>query len=512
MGPLAPVEPTSTDRFATMGACSQCHLAGDTGALRDDAGHDISPVGLFRSSMMAFAARDPYYLAVVSEERLVRPGIADAIDDKCTKCHAPAGALELEASGGHLTLEGLATGTSPAENLGRDGVTCSLCHQLDEPGLSGAFDVGYDRAMLGPHEGPDVEPMQFFVEYTPTYAEGWGGAELCASCHTVVVPIVDAEGQATGGDFLEQAPYFEWLSSSFAGTTPCNTCHLPSTHDDGTAIASVLAKYPDGLPVRTPFGKHRFVGGNATMLRALAAAGAWTGATVEPAELELAALEAEAHLRGAASLTVVSRAETPAGLEVVVRVDNLTGHKLPTGYPSRRMWLHVRGLSASGALVWESGGYDLEGRLVDRAGAPVEPEGDYFPHVDRVSDERVVQLWEAIASDASGAPTHRALGAVGYLKDDRVLPQGFAPAGDLAEWLGAVGTSADPSFSPGHDEVTYVLPSEVATVELELVYQTVPPWVRDRLALVPTGAAVKLTELLELSPSTPLVMATVTSP
>jgi len=69
MGDIAPINITTTDRFATHGHCAQCHFAGsDTPLMHDAAGNDISPVYAWRSSMMAFAARDPYYLRLVGEE------------------------------------------------------------------------------------------------------------------------------------------------------------------------------------------------------------------------------------------------------------------------------------------------------------------------------------------------------------------------------------------------------------------------------------------------------------
>ena len=40
-------------------------------------------------------------------------------------------------------------------------------------------------------------------------------------------------------------------------------------------------------------------------------------------------------------------------MEIAIR--NLAGHKLPTAYPSRRVWLHVSVRDPSGGRVFESG-------------------------------------------------------------------------------------------------------------------------------------------------------------
>jgi len=82
--------PAKTTFFTTSDACAQCHTAGDGKVMRDAKGRDISPVTTFRPSMMSMAARDPFYLAVVDEERSARPGAESLVDGACTKCHAPA--------------------------------------------------------------------------------------------------------------------------------------------------------------------------------------------------------------------------------------------------------------------------------------------------------------------------------------------------------------------------------------------------------------------------------------
>ena len=61
-------EHATSTRFATHDVCAQCHSAGELAELRDEKGRDVSPVGTWKASAMALAARDPYYLAVVAED------------------------------------------------------------------------------------------------------------------------------------------------------------------------------------------------------------------------------------------------------------------------------------------------------------------------------------------------------------------------------------------------------------------------------------------------------------
>ena len=50
---------------------------------------------------------------------------------------------------------------------------------------------------------------------------------------------------------------------------------------------------------------------------------------------------------------------TPGTITASVKVTNLTGHKLPTGYPEgRRMWVQIEALDAGGTPFWQSGMLD----------------------------------------------------------------------------------------------------------------------------------------------------------
>lgn len=516
LDPLPPVVSTKTEQFATSGTCNQCHLGGESELLHDAEGHDISPAYLWRSSMMAFAARDPYYLAVFSEARASIPGAEATVDAACLRCHAPAGSVENGTSGADFGFEAITAGTGAAAHLGRDGVTCSLCHQIQPDNLgksssfSGGFEVGFGRKIYGPHKGPDTQPMTFFVDYTPTYAPHVTSSELCATCHTVVVPFLDEAGEPTGKGFVEQATYAEWQSSAFAPGQPCGQCHLPTAGEDGLPLSSPIAKYPAGLAARSPFGQHSFEGGNAYMLGLLAENIEWTGSDLAPAELTEAAQRAERHLQTAADVSVVSADLAGDERVVVVEVVNRTGHKLPTGYPSRRVWIHLTAEDAAGKVLFESGRPGPDGSI-ESNGVRVDKPGAVLPHRDDVSKGQA-QVYEAVAVDAGGAPTHRPLSQVTFGKDNRLLPDGWSPAGPLADWIGPVGVAGDATFAAGKDRVRYHVPNgaKVARVTVELLYQTLPREAADALAVTPTPAAVRFSQMVAARPPRPVVMASAT--
>jgi hypothetical protein len=80
------------------------------------------------------------------------------------------------------------------------------------------------------------------------------------------------------------------------------------------------------------------------------------------AAIDAGQIRAQDQLTMAASLTVDEVNDT-------VKITNLTGHKLITGYPEgRRMWLNIKWYDSTGALVGEDGKY---GPLFDGQGNPV---------------------------------------------------------------------------------------------------------------------------------------------
>ena len=118
-------------------------------------------------------------------------------------------------------------------------------------------------------------------------------------------------------------------------------------------------------------------------------------------------------------------------------------------------------------------------------------------------------IWEALAVDASGALATRPLAAVRYGKDNRILPSGWSDADPWIARIKPVGTAGDDDFGPGSDRVRYRIAggTGVARVEVELLYQTTTPEALDRLAIVPTPAAVRFSQMAAAMVPAPIRMA-----
>src|ERR1700724_1978085 len=98
-----------------------------------------------------------------------------------------------------------------------------------------------------------------------------------------------------------------------------------------------------------------------------------------------------------------------------VFVENLSGHKLPTAYPSRRVWLHVTVRDRNGKAIFESGALNSDGSIV---GNDADADATRFePHYAEITQPDQVQIYETILGDAIGKPTTGLLTGLRYLKD-----------------------------------------------------------------------------------------------
>lgn len=465
-------------RFAGSGTCGTCHRA-DTNTTPPTnidllTGEAVGIPNDWAGTMMANAARDPYYLATVTAEIGAVPGYSAAIQTKCLTCHAPMASYEARASAEAFGLTELY-----ASELGLDGVSCLLCHRVEAANLgtdasfSGAFVVGDQTGSARPVYGPFAEviptPMVNRIAFTPLHGAHLLESRMCATCHTLRTEAVDpVSGQFTGVIFPEQMPYKEWLNSSHVATASCQTCHVPLT-PGGVRLSAIG-------PTRalSPFGRHHFVGGNAFVLGVMKQdrLGANTlNLVAEAGNLEATIVRTENTLSRATAALDASACANTTEMTVDVTVRNLAGHKLPSGFPNRRMWLHTRVRDASGSTVFESGAVDASGEIVG-LDAGVEP------HYETIGRSDQVQVYEAVMGDLYNRPTLRLLHAARYIKDNRLLPDGMPSDVTDAE-IRPVGVALDANFGNGRDRVRYVVPTTgyraPFTLSVELLYQAIPP-------------------------------------
>ena len=480
--PIAP----NPDNFHTADRCIACHK----GVAAED-GTDVSIGFDWRASMMANSARDPYFHAAVRREVMDHPEAAAAIEGECARCHMPMAAVAAIQDGGSgQVFANLPIGDAegPYAALAADGVSCALCHQIQPDGLGteATFTARFQIAPETPPEGRPVfgpfEPdeggvgiMHSATGFRPTLGEHVTSSGLCASCHTVIThPVGEGGGAGSGGaPFPEQSPYLEWQASIYADGAErehsCQDCHMPEVGED-VPVTRVLGQ------ARPEVSRHVFRGGNFFMLRMLNRYRAELGVTALPQELELAAERTADHLRTATATVEVGDPVVRDGrLTATVTVRNQAGHKFPTAYPSRRAWLRVAVTDAAGRLVFESGALNPDGSVTgddhDENGA------GYEPHHTTIDSPDQVQVYQGVMVDAAGTVTTGLMSAARWVKDNRILPDGFDAARADAR-VRPVGTvTSDPDFAAGSDQVRYLVTVDPAagpfTVVAELWFQPI---------------------------------------
>jgi hypothetical protein len=271
------------------------------------------------------------------------------------------------------------------------------------------------------------------------------------------------------GSLPEQMPYLEWLHSDYPSKSTCQSCHMPEVHGQ-VSISAVL-----GVP-REGMRRHTFVAANFFMLKMLNLYRNDLSVTALPSEMTTAVEKTVAFLQSESARVSIHKIDViPSRLTADVFVENLTGHKLPTAYPSRRAWLHFVVRDRNERKVFESGALNADGSI-DGNDNDADPTR-FEPHYREITSSDQVQIYEPILGDASGRVTTGLLSAVGYLKDNRLLPTGFQK--ETAEKdIAVVGEAAqDPNFTGSGSLVRYSVPVGDAQgpfhVEAELWYQPI---------------------------------------
>jgi len=137
---------------------------------------------------------------------------------------------------------------------------------------------------------------------------------------------------------------------------------------------------------------------------------------------------------------------------VQLRINNRSGHKLPTSFPSRRVYIHFLVREDNGNITFESGKTNTDGSIV---GANADTNlNRYEPHYEEITHQHQVQIYEPIMGDTDGNVTYTLLRAATYLKGNRIPPAGF-DKNTVPDYIQVAGaTLSDANFNSGSDIVT----------------------------------------------------------
>lgn len=389
------------DGFVDADFCGQCHGGGYMG------NYSFMPSDTWTGTMMGNAARDPVFFAALTVANQDVPGSGSF----CMHCHTPIGFVR-----GHTTP----SDGSMLDKIDVQGVGCDTCHRAQKtegpagPYLLGNAQLIYteDTTKTGPYQGA------VSIAHTTVAEPALGQSRFCGQCHRVTNPmrlLRDETGKETADDFPLDITYDEWEQSSF-GTVgspdfqSCQDCHMRPK----------LGSWPVSDQPDSPFRKnprrHDFVGGNYWGIRAIMHAHPQRAETYAT-EYTSAIDRTEWMLRTSVKVSI---ADAPAQvrpgetIRLHIRVENLTGHKFPTGYAEgRRAWVAIA--LADGDLS--------DGDLKERTLI-----GVYNEQTGEISEDPPTHIYRSLHgrwNGTAGEPEASLVLQDMILSDTRIPPKGF---------------------------------------------------------------------------------------
>lgn len=430
--------------FSSAENCATCHKA------KAGMEPDYMPFDTWNGTMMGNAARDPVFFAALTVANQDEPGVGTF----CLRCHSPLGFVRGHAS----PPDGSGFDPDPENGLiDGQGVGCDTCHRATTiadtadpsfPYYLGNAQLTYTDDVNMTKHGPynDASSPNHGTVQDLNLAD----SRFCGQCHQVTNPgrrLKDAAGVDTPLEFPLDTTYEEWTASDYAdggaSATSCIDCHMQKK----------LGEFPVTnlfeSPLRTDPRDHALVGGNHWGILAVMEANPDRAATYGPS-FQLALARTLDSLESSAQVTLVDAPREAAAGEtfnVTVRVENLTGHKFPTGYAeSRRAWIALSLVGGGDQEVALLGGYDA---------ATGEIQADPPTHVYRAVHGR----WDQ-ASGTGQKEEHIVLHDM-ILSDTRIPPKGFVPSTTTAPTMEI--DYADGSGGYRHyDEATFAVTAPAA--------------------------------------------------
>ncbi len=539
--------------------CSMCHSGYNP---------DVEPYFNWSGSMMANAARDPLFWAALA----IAEQDFDGSGDLCIRCHSPrgwysnrstptdgSGLAASDVHGVECEICHKMTNPNQLEFLGvMNDPFIANDQQTPPKGFygSGMLVLSSGDAKLGPYTDA------FSPQHTSAQSAFHRDIAFCGSCHDVSNPAVgdlahNHGAQTTSdpviasgvlGGALETKAAFnnfpyqygviertfseysasglsktlveDYLSlpyvlragsvenaylhaqGNYADGTPryfsCQTCHVPAVTGKGSNRPS--------SPTRTDLPLHDMTGGSYWVQDAiqyqdtqgtLRFGGGLTASQIDA--LNASQARAIEQLQMSASLVYHSS---------TLKITNLTGHKLITGYPEgRRMWVNIQWFDANQTLLREDGAYgpitvtlggitqtvntlldlhDPNTRIYETHYGMTQEWANQliglgYPQnlaltYDRITSEVDLTLGElaALEPGESRETFHFVLNNV-VISDNRIPPYGFDPEEARKRNVLPVpaGLYQDPDGSYRFwDNLHIVPPANAATAEFRLLYQS----------------------------------------
>ncbi|MBI1909484.1 MAG: hypothetical protein HYS22_04885 [Deltaproteobacteria bacterium] len=291
----------------------------------------------WKESMHANAVTDPVFYPIFLETSRQTGGQTDFL---CLSCHAPTVRQTRDT---HLT-----------NPITLEGVTCDFCHSVTEskPGAADPLTVVIGKKKWGPLKG--ITSPAHEVSYSDLFEQ----SRLCGSCHEYT--------NKNGAPLFET--FSEWQKSPQAkGASPkegktCQSCHMPPLKG--------LVVPPRVKPTQEIYiNSHEAAGGH----------------SIE-------------QVRKAVTLRIGESRREGDKIHATVYLENVgSGHKVPTGMPTRKLVLRLQAF-VGGAPLYAAERI-FQKILVDKKGEVITKDADLFLKAVKVSQDNRLEPGEVRAED-----------------------------------------------------------------------------------------------------------------
>jgi MYXO-CTERM domain-containing protein len=364
---------------------------------------------------------------------------------------------------------------------------CSTCHDVSNTALANAA-----FASTLPNDGATVLPSEA--------ASPFSYFPLERTSSEMMLSDYGLPGGAPGiGPF---APGVFTTSRPGNLIATCQDCHMRDVSGQGCSNQGVKTRPADSVEhPKSGQPSHELTGGNALVPYLLASTvpgspnfdatnadllgqgpsvltlDLQAGTPLDPTALLASSNRAKAELSKAVAISQLSY--DPQTGATSFRIQNRTGHKLPSGYPDGRRMFASLELSKAGSVIARVNPYSAAAGTL--AGLPLaySPNSPALAAGEIHRDDLVFEAHNASAITGEDVTFHFAL-VTGFSKDNRIPPKGFRIAEAAARhaepaWNGAPApdhfTAAE--YAGGYDDIALTLPSGGDRLDLRLHYQTI---------------------------------------
>ena len=291
----------------------------------------------------------------------------------CATCHVPAAA----------TKDPYDTDSSSVTGVGKEGITCDVCHKVWDVTLDPATGLPYpnvpgvlslDLRRPSPDQQFFAGPFDDVAPGHDTFAPIQQQSQFCAACHF-----------GTFWDTQVYNSFGEWLASSYSDSKTgktCQDCHMPPGENDH------FARLDKGAMVRDPHQifSHRMPGASDVNL-----------------------------LQNAVSMTANAEVDENKIVVNVSVVNDKTGHDVPTDSPLRQVILIVTAHDQNGKELALA-----NGPTIPEWGGVGNPEDGYYSGLPgKLYAKTLMELWTGVT------PTGAYWNPTRVISDTRLAP--FVP-------------------------------------------------------------------------------------